>query len=129
MNAVPPAVDPNVTLRERFKQHETDAFCASCHRLMDPIGFGFEKYDGAGLFRTTENGKPIDDSGEVQDSDITGPFVGAAELGEKLSQSLFVQKCLQFTPRDLLHQLLSQRPNQMMFLHGAHLGMPSRRTP
>ncbi|MCU1282587.1 MAG: hypothetical protein JWM53_6133, partial [bacterium] len=79
---------------ERLSQHSTDPACHSCHRLMDPIGFAFEKYDGAGLFRTTENGKPIDDSGEVQDSDINGPFNGPAELGEKLSQSLFVQKCV-----------------------------------
>ncbi|MGZ3426211.1 MAG: DUF1592 domain-containing protein [Polyangia bacterium] len=89
-----PDLSPTLTTRERLSQHSTDPACHSCHRLMDPIGFGFEKYDGAGLFRTTENGKPIDDSGEVQDSDITGTFNGPAELGEKLSQSLFVQKCV-----------------------------------
>jgi len=89
-----PPVSPGLTTRERLSQHDADPACHSCHRLMDPIGFGFEKFDGAGLFRTSESGQPIDDSGEIEDADVAGPFTGAAELGEKLSQSLFVQKCV-----------------------------------
>ena len=89
-----PPLSPDLTTRERLTQHDADPACHSCHRLMDPIGFGFEKFDGAGLFRTTESGQPIDDSGEIEDADIAGPFTGAAELGQKLSQSLFVQKCV-----------------------------------
>jgi hypothetical protein len=89
-----PDLSPTLTTRERLLQHSTDPACHSCHRLMDPIGFGFEKFDGAGLFRTTENGKPIDDSGEVQDSDIVGTFNGPVELGQKLASSMFVQKCV-----------------------------------
>src|SRR5262249_22633072 len=50
--------------------------------------------DGAGMFRTTENGKPIDDSGALEDTDIDGAFNGPVELGQKLSTSLFVQKCV-----------------------------------
>jgi hypothetical protein len=89
-----PDVDPNLTTRERLSQHSTDPACHSCHRLMDPIGFGFEKFDGAGLPRTTENGKPIDDSGTIEDSDVAGDFVGAKALGETLSHSAFAQKCV-----------------------------------
>ena len=89
-----PDVDPNLTTRERLLQHSTDPACHSCHRLMDPIGFGFEKLDGAGLWRDTENGKAIDDSGTIEDSDVAGAFSGPAELGEKLSHSLFAQKCV-----------------------------------
>jgi hypothetical protein len=89
-----PDLSPTLTTRERLLQHSTDPACHSCHRLMDPIGFGFEKFDGAGLYRATENGKPIDDSGEVQDADIVGGFVGAAQLGQKLAHSVFVQKCV-----------------------------------
>jgi hypothetical protein len=89
-----PAISPNLTTRERLKQHSTDPACYSCHRLMDPIGFGLEKFDGIGLFRETESGKPIDDSGEIQDSDVSGAFKGPKELGSKLTQSLFAQKCV-----------------------------------
>jgi hypothetical protein len=89
-----PDVDPSLTTRERLLQHSTDPACHSCHRLMDPIGFGFEKLDGAGLWRDTENGKAIDDSGTIEDSDVAGNFTGPAELGAKLSQSLFAQKCV-----------------------------------
>jgi hypothetical protein len=89
-----PDLSPDLTTRERLSQHSTDPACHSCHRLMDPIGFGFEKYDGAGLYRTVESGKPIDDSGDIQDTDVDGPFNGPVELGQKLGKSLFVQKCV-----------------------------------
>jgi hypothetical protein len=89
-----PEISPNLTTRERLSQHSTDPVCHSCHRLMDPIGFTLEKYNGIGLFRETENGKPIDDSGEIEESDVSGKITGAKVLGEKLSQSLFVQKCV-----------------------------------
>ena len=89
-----PPVDQTLTTRERLIQHSADPVCNSCHRLMDPIGFGFEKFDGAGLYRELENGKPIDDSGTIADSDVAGDFVGPAQLGEKLSQSAFAQKCV-----------------------------------
>jgi hypothetical protein len=89
-----PPVSQTATTRQRQEQHVTDPACSGCHRLMDPIGFGFEKYDGVGLWRETESGQPIDDSGEVQDSDVQGPFVGAAQLGQKLAQSTDVENCV-----------------------------------
>jgi hypothetical protein len=95
VNAVPPAVDPHVTLRERFKQHETDAFCASCHHLMDPIGFGFEHYDSIGAWRAKEAGKPVNATGDIIDSqDADGAFDGAIELAQRLSGSNEVRNCM-----------------------------------
>ena len=95
VNAVPPAVNPNVTLRERFKQHETDPFCASCHHLMDPIGFGFEHYDSIGAWRSKEAGKPVNAHGEIYDSeDANGPFNGAIQLAARLSGSDEVRNCM-----------------------------------
>ena len=43
----PPDLAPNLTTRERFAQHSADPLCAACHKLMDPIGLGFENYDAA----------------------------------------------------------------------------------
>jgi Protein of unknown function (DUF1592)/Protein of unknown function (DUF1588)/Protein of unknown function (DUF1587)/Protein of unknown function (DUF1595)/Protein of unknown function (DUF1585) len=91
----PPEVDPRKPTRERFAQHAADPQCATCHQLMDPIGFGFERYDGLGRFRTTDGGRAVDDSGEVTAADGSGfRFQGARELGEQLAASAVVEQCL-----------------------------------
>ena len=92
-NNVPPLM-PGDTTRERFDQHRTDPSCASCHALMDKIGYGFETYDGIGRYRTTENGAQVDDTGELISTDIDGPFKGAPELARKLASSKQVQNCV-----------------------------------
>jgi hypothetical protein len=53
------------TARERLAAHATVPSCSGCHRIIDPIGFALENFDGAGEFRTTENGSPIDPTGEI----------------------------------------------------------------
>jgi len=40
--------------RDRYAQHVNDASCATCHNMLDPIGYVMERYDGAGRFRTKE---------------------------------------------------------------------------
>ncbi len=90
----PPALSATLTTRQRFTQHSIDPACTGCHHLMDPIGLGFEDFDGAGVFRATENGQPIDDSGEVEDSDVEGAFHGVGELTAKLASSAQVRSCV-----------------------------------
>jgi len=90
-NAVPPP-QPGVTVRQRFMQHD-QATCATCHRLMDPVGFGLENFDAAGAFRTSENGMPVDDTGEVVGVDSIGAFKGAAELSTKILASKEFRSC------------------------------------
>jgi hypothetical protein len=91
----PPDTMPGVSTREKFKQHEVDPACGGCHSLMDPIGFGFENYDAIGHFRTTDNGQPVDASGQVnQTADMDGKFNGVAELGKKLAASGEVEECV-----------------------------------
>lgn len=91
----PPAPEPGATTRERFAGHTSVAGCASCHRLIDPIGFGFESYDGLGRYRSEENGRPIDSSGVVEGSlGADGPFIGAVELSQRLSESNAVRSCV-----------------------------------
>jgi hypothetical protein len=90
----PPDLAPNLTTRERFAQHATDAQCATCHKLMDPIGLGFENFDALGQWRDTEAGRAIDASGELVLTDVDGPFVGPRELGKKLTESAMVRSCL-----------------------------------
>jgi hypothetical protein len=88
-----PQLDPKLTTRERFTRHREDPSCKGCHELIDPIGLGFENYDGIGLFRTAENGKPIDSSGEVVGFE-QGKFKGVRELQQKLAESDDVRDCV-----------------------------------
>ena len=73
----PPGVETNidgdaakakaVTLRQRMEQHRANPACASCHRVMDPLGFALENFDHAGKWRTTDGASPIDASGQMVD--------------------------------------------------------------
>src|SRR6185436_2644336 len=68
----PPPPPPNVpelketkltgTLRQRMEQHRDNPTCASCHDRMDPIGFGFEHFDGIGARREKDGEFTIDSS-------------------------------------------------------------------
>jgi hypothetical protein len=55
------------TMREQMVEHRANAVCASCHKVMDPIGFALENFDAIGAWRTEEAGTPIDASGELAD--------------------------------------------------------------
>lgn len=56
----------SLTLRERTELHRSNAVCANCHKLLDPIGFGLENFDAIGRWRDKdENGAAIDASGEL----------------------------------------------------------------
>jgi len=92
---VPPEIDPNKTTKEQFEEIGANPACAGCHSLMNPIGFIFEHYDGIGQWRNQENGKDIDATGEViQTDDIDGVYDGAVELAAGLADSTQVQECV-----------------------------------
>ena len=56
----------NLTLRQRTELHRTDAVCANCHRILDPIGFGLENFDAIGRWRDQDDsGGAIDAAGEL----------------------------------------------------------------
>ena len=91
----PPEVTPGVSTRDRLSEHEVNPDCSGCHRLMDPIGFGFEHYDAIGRYRTTDGGKAIDASGELfRTRDIDGAFNGVSELAQRLASSAEVRECV-----------------------------------
>lgn len=55
-----------LTLRERTELHRTEATCASCHRVLDPIGFGLENFDAIGRWREKDDvGVAIDSAGQL----------------------------------------------------------------
>ena len=56
----------NLTLRQRTELHRSDAMCANCHKILDPIGFGLENFDAIGRWRVQDDtGGAIDSSGEL----------------------------------------------------------------
>ncbi len=85
------------TTRERFEAHMNEPSCSGCHVLLDPVGFGLERYDAEGHYRLDENGEPVRDDGTLTDSGdpaVDGPFNGALELSQRLAQSPVYRACL-----------------------------------
>ncbi len=94
-----PEVDPNATTRERFAQHSADPACNSCHTYIDPVGFGFERFDAVGAWREREAAGPIDASGALDDVEGIGSGTEAAfttlpELGQALAGADSARECL-----------------------------------
>ena len=102
-----PNIDPNATTRERFAMHSSAPACAGCHIYIDKVGFGFEHFDPVGRWRDTENGKPVDGTGDMNDVDQLGtdtsqPFQALPELASAIANSkagpaCFVRQYLRFS--------------------------------
>ena len=91
----PPAPPPNVpaleenapgqaarSVRERLEEHRANPVCATCHNVMDPIGFSLENFDAIGQWRTREPGGAIDASGQMANGT---PVDGPVSLREALT--------------------------------------------
>jgi hypothetical protein len=80
---VPPLPDtPGATLltmRARMEQHRANPVCASCHKVMDPLGLALENFDAVGAWRSSENGEPIDTSGQLADGTKIEGVIGLRE--------------------------------------------------
>jgi hypothetical protein len=111
----PPPPPPNVpslkedasvkrlSMRARMEQHRANPSCAACHRLMDPVGFALENFDGLGRWRVSggPGSGPIDASGVLPDGTA---FDGPAGLRDVLlgRRDQFVEA---FTERLLTYAL------------------------
>jgi hypothetical protein len=69
------------SLRERLEAHRANAVCASCHKIMDPLGLALENFDLIGTWRDVDAGARIDASGELVDGTRLS---GAADLRKAL---------------------------------------------
>lgn len=102
---VPPAptsVADGGTTREAFEAHEVIPGCVSCHKYMDPIGFGFGNFDATGAYQATDaNGMsgtfpPIDSSGAVnpmRTGELSATFTDAVDLVTQLSTAAQTREC------------------------------------
>jgi hypothetical protein len=87
---LPAMADATATLRQRLSAHRAAATCASCHALMDPLGFGMESFDGAGRYRTLDNGQAIDATGTLGGA----AFNDLASLGAVLRAAAVAGPCV-----------------------------------
>lgn len=82
-----PALDEELTavsVRDRLIQHRENPACASCHAVMDPLGFSLEEFDAIGRYRTRDQSGRIDSSGSLADGT---PLNGAGELRAALLEN------------------------------------------
>ncbi|MEW4529952.1 DUF1588 domain-containing protein [Maioricimonas sp. JC845] len=95
--------EPKSTLRERMRVTREE-YCWTCHQKMDPLGLPFEMFNHAGLYRTTEQDRPVDTTGEIIDSgdpELDGEVADALELIERIANSeraeeVFVRHAFRF---------------------------------
>jgi hypothetical protein len=90
----PPGVETNLekdaaqvkvtSLRQRLEMHRANAACASCHKVMDPIGLTLENFDHVGKWRTMDGKAPIDASAQLVDgTKLDGPLTLRRALLER----------------------------------------------
>ena len=98
-----PEVDAEArTMRERIAVHLEVEECASCHRLTDPIGLGFENFDGLGRWRVTENDANIDPSGELDGVAFSdGAALGRTVAAHPRAPGCMTRTALQYATGEL----------------------------
>ena len=75
---------PGESQLEAEQRHTKDPNCASCHKRIDPVGAGLERYDAIGALRTSyPNGTPVQASGRIEGLDVAD-YAGGVELGARV---------------------------------------------
>ena len=99
----PPGLDPERTSERELLTitHSSKPECLGCHQFIDPAGFGFEHFDAAGRYRTTEKQDvAIDATGELAG---VGSYTTSAEFSRALVASERMKACV--TQRFLEHYM------------------------
>jgi len=92
---IPPPPSGLITARQKLEQHASNAVCASCHNATDPVGLSLEHLDAMGVYRETDHGLAIDDTGDIGGTKYNGEVgLGAIlrdhpALGPCLIQSFY----------------------------------------
>jgi len=133
--------DAPQALRERLEEHRRDPVCASCHNRIDPLGFALENFDVLGRWRGNDNGKAIDNRGELPDgTKIDGPdqlkqvllerkqvflrHLTSKMLGYALGRGLTASDSC--TVDQILGQLEKEQYRTQALIRGIVLSMPFR---
>ena len=104
-----PAIEPDIrgatTIRQQLAKHRADTACASCHRLMDPVGFALENFDPAGQWR--KNYRIIDATGKRHSPPI--------DAGDSLADGT------PFSGIDEFKAVVASRPEQLARSLAGHM--------
>ena len=98
--------DPSLTMREKVAELTKPAACQNCHSVINPLGFSLENYDAVGRYRTIDNKKPVDATGEYTAADGKAVrLTGARDVAEYAAKNAeahrgFIQQ--------LFHHLVKQ---------------------
>ena len=85
---IAPDLHPNLTTRERVSLQTKATACASCHTVMNPLGFALENFDAVGRYRDKDNSKPVDATGGYDTrAGASAKFTGAKEMAKFLAAS------------------------------------------
>jgi len=87
-----PASGPQ-TNRELFEARTSPPACQACHATLNGFGFGLESYSASGAHQILDNGLPVDARGQINGTDVDGPFQGGIELSQALAGSAVVHHC------------------------------------
>ena len=80
--------DPSLTMREKVAELTRPAACQGCHSMINPLGFSLEHYDAVGQYRTMDNKKPVDATGEYTTAEgKTVRLRGARDVAEFAAKS------------------------------------------
>jgi Protein of unknown function (DUF1592)/Protein of unknown function (DUF1588)/Protein of unknown function (DUF1595)/Protein of unknown function (DUF1585) len=87
---IPPPPTGKITARQRLTEHASNAVCAACHQQTDPVGLALEHFDAMGVWRDTDQGLAIDDTGSYGGQ----TFQGEIGLGAMLRDHPALEPCL-----------------------------------
>ena len=96
---------PDLTMREKITQLTRDQACLSCHEVINPLGFALENFDAVGRWRTEENDKPIDASGDFTSTEGTKVKISSPRdiadfaVNSPVAQRAFVKQIFQHLVR------------------------------
>ncbi|RYZ66374.1 MAG: DUF1588 domain-containing protein, partial [Proteobacteria bacterium] len=90
-NAIPENPGEQLTSREIMARHASVGSCASCHRIMDPIGFGLDNFDAVGRFRSEDSlRRKFDVEGSIYEKMFRSPI----EMGELIGTRPELNSCV-----------------------------------
>ena len=86
--------DKGLSTRENFDKLATQPACASCHGILNPIGFAFEHYDAVGRYRTMEGPHTVDSSGSYVSATGTKSFGSVVDMSRALATDADATSCI-----------------------------------
>jgi hypothetical protein len=90
---MPTEPEPGEGDSSTLERHSEDDACRTCHVRIDPIGFGLDRYDAIGRYRTMDGDDPVRTEGRIAGLPGDPTFGGGVELGAIVAGSELASEC------------------------------------